>query len=343
MPDTLPDRLLVWYDRDARTLPWRGLTDPYAVWLSEVMLQQTTVAAVIPYFARFLARWPTVQSLAAAPTDAVMAEWAGLGYYARARNLIACAKLVTQWRNGRFPEDEAGLRQLPGVGDYTAAAIAAIAFGQKAVVVDGNVERVMTRLHAVQEPLPKAKPRLKQLAAALTPDLRAGDYAQAVMDLGATICTPRKPACGICPWQEPCEGRRLGIAERLPAKLEKPARPIRFGTAFWLTDSKGRVLLRRRPPQGLLGGMMEIPSTEWSETQPADPTAQAPITADWRALPGEVRHIFTHFQLNLRIMAAKAGPGGRPSGLWVELDRLGEHALPTVMRKLVRDALAKAY
>ncbi|CAA7622945.1 A/G-specific adenine glycosylase [Magnetospirillum sp. UT-4] len=341
--------LLAWYDRSARVLPWRArpgeTVDPYRVWLSEVMLQQTTVAAVAPYFLRFVERWPTIEALAAAPVDAVTGAWAGLGYYARARNLHACAKLVAEWRHGRFPEDEESLRKLPGIGDYTAAAIAAIAFGRKAVVVDGNVERVMARLFAVTDPLPGAKAHLKALAAALTPEVRPGDYAQAVMDLGATVCTPKSPACGICPWMEPCQARRLGIAAGLPAKAEKAPRPTRHGIAFWLIRPDGAVLLRRRPPHGLLGGMMEVPGTEWRDGLWSldEAAAHAPLAAEWRPLPGRVAHTFTHFHLELAVATAKAGPRAAARGIWCPLDNLGDQALPTLMRKVVRHALAKAY
>jgi A/G-specific adenine glycosylase len=342
--------LLRWYDRDRRLLPWRAapgeLADPYRVWLSEVMLQQTTVPAVVPYFEAFTRRWPRVGDLAAAPAEEVMAAWAGLGYYARARNLHACAKLVAEWRGGRFPDDEAALRQLPGVGEYTAAAIAAIAFGRRAVVVDGNVERVMARMFAVAEPLPGAKPRLKELAAVLTPDRRAGDYAQAVMDLGATICTPRSPACGICPWRESCRGLAGGVAEGLPARAAKAPRPTRRGIAFWITRPDGAVLLRRRPPKGLLGGMMEVPSTDWREAgwELGEAAAGAPLAlGGWRLLPGVVAHTFTHFHLELAVAAGRAPAQAAARGVWCPLDRLDEQALPTLMRKVARHALAKAY
>ena len=348
-PAALSQSLLAWYDRAGRTLPWRKKggekADPYHVWLSEVMLQQTTVAAVAPYFLRFVERWPTIATLAAAPTDDVMHAWAGLGYYARARNLHACAKVVAEWRGGTFPDTEEALRKLPGIGDYTAAAIAAIAFGQRAVVMDGNVERVMARLFAVSEPLPAAKPRLKALAASLTPDQRPGDYAQAVMDLGATLCTPRNPACGICPWMAACDGRKQGIEADLPTKLAKAERPTRHGVMFWTARKDGAVLLRRRPPQGLLGGMMEIPSTPWRESpwELDELTAEQPLPAPWRPLPGLVRHTFTHFHLELRLVAGKAGGNATPVGVWVALDKLGDHALPSVMNKVIRHALAKAY
>ena len=341
--------LLSWYDRHRRVLPWRALpgevADPYRVWLSEVMLQQTTVQAVAPYFTAFLARWPDVAALAAAPVEDVMLAWAGLGYYARARNLHACAKVVAEWRGGHFPDDQAGLRQLPGIGDYTAAAITAIAFGKPAVVVDGNVERVMARMYAVTQPLPAAKVELKRLAATLAPLARPGDYAQATMDLGATICTPTSPACGICPWMEACEGRRQGVAAQLPAKLARPERPTRRGIVFWTLAKDGAVLLRRRPPQGLLGGMMEVPSTTWrSENWGLEQAAaEAPLVAEWRLLSGQVRHTFTHFHLELNVAVGRAGPRAAPRGIWCPLDRLEDQALPTVMRKVVRHALAKAY
>lgn len=348
-PELLAGKLLAWYDRHRRVLPWRALPgqtpEPYHVWLSEVMLQQTTVAAVIPYFRNFLERWPHITDLAAAPLDDVLHAWAGLGYYARARNLHKCAQTVAAWRGGEFPDTEEALRKLPGIGDYTAAAIAAIAFGIPAVVMDGNVERVMARIFAVTEPLPAAKPQLKQLAARLTPRRRPGDYAQAVMDLGATVCTPRNPACGICPWMAHCEGRIAGIAESLPAKVEKGERPVRRGVAFWGVRKDGAVLIRRRPEVGLLGGMMEIPSTTWRPEgwTPEEAVADAPFDADWRPVPGVVRHTFTHFHLELTLLAGKTGSGRLARGLWCPLDKLGDYALPTVMKKVVKHALAKAY
>lgn len=346
----LATTLLDWYDRNARILPWRArngaIADPYHVWLSEVMLQQTTVQAVAPYFLRFLERWPTIMDLAEAPVEDVMHAWAGLGYYARARNLHQCAKVVAEWRGGHFPDDEDALRKLPGIGDYTAAAIAAIAFGRKATVMDGNVERVMARMFAVTQPLPGVKPTLKKLAAELTPEYRPGDYAQAVMDLGATVCTPRGPACGICPWMAVCAARHQGIEESLPAKIAKAERPTRHGIAFWTVRKDGAVLLRRRPPQGLLGGMMEIPSTPWREGGKwtlDEAGAEAPLSAQWRELPGMVRHTFTHFHLEMRLVAVRTGPNPLARGIWCPLDQLGDQALPTLMRKIVRHALAKAY
>lgn len=340
-----PDRLLAWYDRHRRRLPWRAepgaATDPYRVWLSEVMLQQTTVAAAGPYFESFTRRWPTVQDLAAADLDDVLHAWQGLGYYARARNLHRCAQTVAQESGGRFPESEEALRKLPGVGAYTAAAIAAIAFGRRAVVVDGNVERVMARLFAAEEPLPGAKKALYDLAARLTPERRPGDYAQAVMDLGATICTPRGPKCMLCPWADSCAGRE--VAQTLPRRSARPERPTRRGVAFWITRPDGAVLLRRRPEKGLLGGMIEIPSTAWREGDMPSPAAarkDAPLPAlDWRLLPGTVQHTFTHFHLEIAVLAGGVGRAAGQGAVWSHPDDFGERALPTVMKKIARHAL----
>ncbi|MGE4217947.1 MAG: A/G-specific adenine glycosylase [Alphaproteobacteria bacterium] len=340
---TLADRLLAWYDRHRRHLPWRSppgmRPDPYHVWLSEIMLQQTTVVAVAPYFQAFLERWPTVGALAAAPLDDVLHAWQGLGYYARARNLHKCAQVVAAAHGGAFPETEPGLRELPGIGRYTAAAIAAIAFGRRAVVVDGNVERVMARLFRVVEPLPDSKEALYALADRVTPDERPGDYAQAAMDLGATVCTPRKPRCMLCPWSADCAGR--DIAETLPAKRAKAAKPLRRGTAFWIVRADGAVLLRRRPESGLLGGMMEVPSTDWLPAPLSeDPTAAAPLRArHWHSLPGVVRHGFTHFDLELTVMAGRSDAAAPLGCLWCLPDRFGGQALPTVMKKVVAHVL----
>jgi A/G-specific adenine glycosylase len=325
-------RLLHWYDTAARDMPWRvgpiaraagQRPDPYRTWLSEVMLQQTTVAAVKAYFTRFTALWPSVADLAAAADGDVMAEWAGLGYYARARNLLACARAVMRDHAGVFPGTVEGLLTLPGIGPYTAAAIAAIAFDQPAVVVDGNVERVMARLYAVQTPLPPAKPDLIAHAASNTPNHRPGDYAQAVMDLGATICTPRNPACGICPLLGLCAAQTQGIAADLPRKLAKPEKPTRAGRVWVARRPDGAILLERRPERGLLGGMLAFPGDAWDGA-----AAGAPFEADWQAV-GEVRHTFTHFHLVLQVLTttATANPNRgeylhpRPSDL------------PTLMRK----------
>jgi A/G-specific adenine glycosylase len=326
--------LLPWYDRHARDLPWRippgsgQRPDPYRVWLSEVMLQQTTVAAVAGYFRRFTDRWPTVAALAAAPEAEVMAAWAGLGYYARARNLIACARAVAA--AGGFPDTEEELRALPGIGRYTAAAVAAIAFGRVAVVVDGNVERVMARLHAIETPLPGAKAELTALAAAHTPAARPGDYAQAVMDLGATICTPRRPACGICPLRGACAAEAAGIAEGLPRKAPEALRPLRRGIAYVARDAAGAVLLERRPDSGLLGGMLGWPTTDWT----AAPTEAPPLPAVWTDPGAEVRHIFTHFELRLAVRVARVEAGAEAArGEWVPAPAFRPASLPTVMRK----------
>lgn len=343
-----PDKLLAWYDGNRRRMPWRAAdgeaVDPYRVWLSEVMLQQTTVATVGPYFLSFVARWPTVESLAAAPLDDVLHAWQGLGYYARARNLHRCAIRVAGDLAGKFPDNEADLRQLPGVGAYTAAAVAAIAFGRRAVVVDGNVERVMARLFAARETLPGVKKKLYDLAASLTPVSRAGDYAQAVMDLGATVCTPRGPKCLLCPWKGNCAGR--DEAEGLPRRAPKPERPTRRGVAFWIVRPDGSAMLRRRPEKGLLGGMIEVPSTEWREgSLPsfAEARKAAPLPAlDWRELPAVVTHTFTHFRLELRVVAGHVGRKAGPEFLWRHPDEFGGLALPTVMKKVVRHALKYA-
>ncbi|MBX6323894.1 MAG: A/G-specific adenine glycosylase, partial [Rhodospirillaceae bacterium] len=333
-------------DRPGRAPPGAA-PDPYRVWLSEIMLQQTTVAAVGPYFGDFLARWPTVEALAAAPLDEVLHAWAGLGYYARARNLHRCARAVVAEHGGRFPDDEEALRRLPGIGAYTAAAIAAIAFDRPAVAVDGNVERVVARLHAVEQALPAAKPALRRLAAGLAPKSRHGDFAQAMMDLGATICTPRRPRCLLCPWAAECRAHALGREEAFPARTARADKPLRRGVAFWAVRGDGAILLRRRPEQGLLGGMIEVPSTEWRAEAwtAAEARRAAPFSARWRRLDGVVRHGFTHFDLELEVLAAAVPAGavrGLPGAIWSPPERLSEHALPSLMRKVVRHALTKA-
>lgn len=321
--------LLDWYDRHARILPWRvapggGSADPYRVWLSEVMLQQTTVAAVKAYFERFTTLWPKIEDLAAADDGAIMAEWAGLGYYARARNLAACARAVAA--RGAFPDTRDGLLALPGIGPYTAAAIAAIAFDRAETVVDGNVERVVSRLFAVEEPMPRAKAQLRDLAATLTPDQRPGDFAQAMMDLGATICTPRSPACGICPLMADCRARALGIAAQLPRKEPKKPKPHRTGTA-WVGFTNGAVLLERRLAKGLLGGTLAFPSSGWDGS-----SLSPPADASWREI-GTVRHVFTHFTLDLTVATAPLGTPPQRGEL-TPLDDFDANALPGLMRKV---------
>jgi A/G-specific adenine glycosylase len=305
--------------------------DPYRVWLSEVMLQQTTVAAVKAYFLRFTALWPDVTALSVAEDGAVMGTWAGLGYYARARNLLKCARVVAEEHGGRFPETREGLMALPGIGPYTAAAIAAIAFDRPEVVVDGNVERVMARLHDIRTPLPRAKPELTEAAARLTPAVRPGDYAQAVMDLGATICTPRAPACGLCPWCEPCAARAAGVAETLPARLPKVPKPVRIGHAYVARRGDGAWLLERRPDAGLLGGMLGWPGSDWGEA----PEPAPPVEAAWREIGAQARHTFTHFHLRLRVHVAIVGPEAVPErGTFMPQTAFRPASLPTVMRKV---------
>jgi A/G-specific adenine glycosylase len=344
--------LLAWYDRHRRVLPWRALPgerpDPYRVWLSEIMLQQTTVRTVAPYFERFVRRWPTVHALAAATLDDVLKLWAGLGYYARARHLHACAKTVVAQKRGRFPQSEAELAKLPGVGTYTAAAIAAIAFDARAIAIDGNAERVLARFFALESELPGAKPRLRKLAQSLLPASRSGDFAQALMDLGATVCTPRKPACALCPWMQDCRARARGDPQTFPRKAPRRTGDLRRGAAFVLLRADGAILVRTRPGKGLLGGMTEVPSSAWTTDFPiTDAVACAPRLArrkpDWRRLPGVVTHTFTHFPLELTVYIAsvdaqtRAAPGTR----WVAISDLAGEALPTVMRKVVAHALGR--
>jgi A/G-specific adenine glycosylase len=338
--------VLAWYERNRRDLPWRArpgeMPDPYRVWLSEVMLQQTTVAVAGRYFAAFLARWPALENLAEASLDEVLAAWAGLGYYARARNLHACARMVVAEHGGRIPQSIAELGELPGIGRYTAAAIAAIAFDVPAAAVDGNVERVVARLEGIATPLPDAKPLIARAAATLVPRERPGDFAQAMMDLGALICTPRRPDCRACPLVDRCVGFRSGAPERLPVKRRRGDKPKRFGACFFAERGDGAVLLRRREERGLLGGMLEFPSTEWGPAPPSDPLAAAPLSASWRALPGQVEHSFTHFDLVLTVQAARVGTAvasSDPTWRWIALSALDRAALPSVMRKVAAHAL----
>lgn len=336
----LSSNLLEWYDVHARPMPWRtppaekkaGVQpDPYRIWLSEVMLQQTTVAAVKDYFNRFTTRWPTVVSLAAADDGDVMGEWAGLGYYARARNLLKCARVITDEHSGIFPDDHATLLTLPGIGPYTAAAISSIAFDLRHVVVDGNVERVMSRLYDIHAPLPASKLELTAKAEHLTPNQRTGDYAQAVMDLGATICTPKSPACGICPWHEPCKARKAGTAPDLPKKTPKKPKPIRHGTVYLGRRSDGAWLLERRPNKGLLGGMLGWPGSDWIDVTTPRPIGTPPTPADWKTEEGEVRHTFTHFHLLLTVMSATIESNEQL--LFLGHNDFRPSDLPTVMRK----------
>jgi A/G-specific adenine glycosylase len=337
--------LLAWYDRHRRKLPWRAENgekpDPYHVWLSEIMLQQTTVKAVGPYYGRFLSRWPSIAELAAERLEEVLKLWAGLGYYARARNLHACARAVVQNHGGRFPQTETDLLTLPGIGAYTAAAIAAIAFGRKATPVDGNIERVMARLHAVEEPLPASKPAIRAHAASMTPDDRAGDFAQALMDLGATICTPKKPACSLCPWREPCVARKRGDQDTFPRKIPKAEGKLRRGAAFVVTRTDGALLARTRPDKGLLAKMTEVPTTDWTHHfDEAQALRHAPIKAQWRRVPGVVNHIFTHFPLELTVYRARVPNSTRaPDGMrWIAADEIDGEAFPNVMRKVIAHA-----
>lgn len=338
------DELLEWYDRHARILPWRvspqcragGVNpDPYQVWLSEIMLQQTTVATVKSYFEKFTKKWPTVSDLASAQDDDVMGEWAGLGYYARARNLLKCARAVVKL-GGTFPESRDALQKLPGIGPYTSSAIAAIAYDQPETVVDGNVERVISRVFAIEEPLPDTKPEITRLASTLTPLSRAGDYAQAIMDLGATICTPKSPACGICPWRSGCVACDLSIQHDLPKKKPKVPKPTRLGTAYVARTKSGHWLMERRPEKGLLGGMMGWPGGEWSEA----PKSKPPLKANWQNSSVEVRHTFTHFHLKLSVETAEVELSDAPdSYMLIAGSDFSPASLPTVMRKVFDAAL----
>jgi A/G-specific adenine glycosylase len=350
-----PADLLAWYDRHRRVLPWRAQAaeraDPYAVWLSEIMLQQTTVKTVAPYYVRFLERWPTVAALAASTLDDVLRAWAGLGYYARARNLHACARAVVERHGGIFPDSLEALRALPGIGDYTAAAVAAIAFDGAAVPVDGNVERVVSRLFAVEQQLPAAKPAIKRLATSLLPARRAGDFAQALMDLGASLCSPKRPACALCPWNAACVARVLGRQEEFPRKAAKREGKLRRGAAFVALRADGCVLLRQRPEKGLLGSMTEVPGSGWShDFDVASALDAAPRLgkAKWRRLPGMVTHVFTHFPLELDVFVARLPRATRPptgsqwmGARWVKIAELPGEALPNVMRKVLAHALNK--
>ena len=350
-PARLAAALLRWYDRGHRSFVWRTASDetpdPYRVWLAEVMLQQTQAATMAPYFRAFLDRWPTLEDLAQADQDALLHAWQGLGYYSRARNLLRTAKIVAGEMGGRFPEEAAELLALPGIGPYSAAAIAAIAFEKPATVVDGNVERVIARLFAISDPLPKAKKQIRDCAATLTPKRRPGDYAHAIMELGGTLCRPVRPDCSHCPWAFACEAHARGLEGELPKRVRRQPRPTRHGVVFWLRRGDGAVLLRRRPEKGLLGGMMEFPSTEWrSEIWAAEEAwSHAPMPAaklvSRASLPGGVRHDFSHFRLELCVVMADvmAAPKG---AVWCLPDRFGEHALPSAMGKVIRHVADQA-
>ena len=351
-PQGVAERLLGWYDRHHRDLPWRTTPaqaaagqrpDPYRVWLSEIMLQQTTVEAVKPYFRDFLARWPSVADLAAADDADIMKAWAGLGYYARARNLLACARAVVERHGGRFPSQLEALLALPGIGGYTAAAVAAIAFNRPEAVVDGNVERVTTRLLAIRTPLPAAKPAIRDAVAAMLPATRPGDFAQAMMDLGATICTPRRPACFVCPLNADCVGLAEGDPELLPLKAPKTDKPLRRGAAFVAVRPDGAILMRRRPPSGLLGGMSEVPTTAWSARVDGDvSTDAAPFGGQWKKA-GSIGHVFTHFALELTVYRCDCAGTETPADHWWSMpDDIAGEALPTVMKKVVEAALPGA-
>lgn len=333
--------LLAWYDVHARELPWRAppgaaLPDPYRVWLSEVMLQQTTVAAVKPYFERFTDRWPDIFALAAAPDEDIMAAWAGLGYYSRARNLVKCARVVAEL--GSFPETEDELLKLPGLGAYTAAAIAAIAFGQRAVVVDANVERVVCRLFAIEQPLPGSRKQIRIDTASITPDQRAGDFAQAMMDLGSNICTPREPKCLLCPLRAHCQAQKTGDPARLPVKPVKKAKPVRHGTAFWI-EHDGKIWLETRAGTGMLGGMRSLPDDGWHSG--GDGSGNPPYAAEWQDA-GAVRHTFTHFSLELSVKSALiAAADINRSGEWWPINQIESAGLPTLFAKAARLVLAR--
>lgn len=347
-PKSVSGPLLRWYDKHRRQLPWRAApgktADPYHVWLSEIMLQQTTVITVGPYYRSFLSRWPDVRALAVAELDDVLHAWQGLGYYARARNLHKCARLVANEYGGKFPNTEKGLRELPGIGAYTAAAVAAIAFGRPTVPVDGNIERVMARLHAVADPLPGSKGQLAELARCYGVKARPGDFAQALMDLGATICTPRNPTCALCPVGKYCDARSTGAPDDFPKRLPKGTKPTRKGIVYWVEDPSGRIFLRRRAEQGLLGGMMEFPSTAWGDQSPSFAAAkrEAPVGQAWHRVPGIVEHTFTHFHLELSVIRGRGESRTEDNGVWIAVEEFKDLALPTLMKKVaghVLDAL----
>lgn len=351
-PARLRANLLSYYDDEGRTLPWRirpkdresgVIADPYAVWLSEIMCQQTTIAAVIPYWKTFLAKWPTVNDLAAAPRDHVLAAWAGLGYYARARNLHTCAMIIAHEFGGVFPQNEAALLKLPGIGAYTAAAIASICYNEPVNVVDGNVERVISRLYRVQKPLPSGRAELRKLAGGLADPDRPGDYAQALMDLGSQICKPKNPSCDRCPWRCDCDACANNCMEDYPRKTAKKERPKRYGAVFFLEDA-GKILLRRRPDKGLLGGMMELPGTQWEACKHSADIylSHAPAPRNWQQTTSPIEHVFSHFTLHLDVFMAQGSvdeTSNTEDAIWADLDALENYALPSLMHKAIRAAL----
>lgn len=338
----LQQQLLDWFDRHQRVMPWRAVKgkrpNPYHVWLSEIMLQQTTVVTVGPYFLKFIGKWPTVQDLAAAKLDDVLAAWAGLGYYARARNLHKCAVAVAEKCGGKFPRDVDGLLELPGIGPYTAAAVSSIAFDQPAVAVDGNVERVVSRFFAIEEPLPLSKPAIRAGAAKLAAgNDRPGDFTQAFMELGATVCTPRKPKCTLCPWLDDCAGRKAGIQEELPRKLPKSVKPVRYGKVYWINNSKGEFLIHKRTGQGLYEGMYQLPTTDWVTDKKAAASLPPPVKITrLQQLGAEVRHSFTHFDLVLDIWVGDTKNAALVQPVWITAKKLDDYALPTLMKKAIR-------
>lgn len=338
----LQQQLLDWFDRHQRVMPWRAVKgkrpNPYHVWLSEIMLQQTTVVTVGPYFLKFIGKWPTVQDLAAAKLDDVLAAWAGLGYYARARNLHKCAVAVAEKCGGKFPRDVDGLLELPGIGPYTAAAVSSIAFDQSAVAVDGNVERVVSRFFAIEEPLPLSKPAIREGAAKLAAgNDRPGDFTQAFMELGATVCTPRKPKCTHCPWRDDCAGRKAGIQEELPRKLPKSVKPVRYGKVYWINNAKGEFLIHKRIGQGLYEGMYQLPTTDWVTDKKAAASLPPPVKITrLQQLGAEVRHSFTHFDLVLDIWVGDTKNAALAQPVWITAKKLDDYALPTLMKKAIR-------
>lgn len=340
---SLTTKLIHWYDKFGRDLPWRrlpgGTPDVYRVWLSEIMLQQTMVRTVRPYYDLFLQRWPTVEALAEANIDEILTAWSGLGYYARARNLHKCAQMIVERGNG-FPRTVDEWLVLPGIGPYTAAAIAAIAFNQPVMAVDGNVERVIARLYGIEKPLPSARSEIFERGSRLIPASRPGDFLQALMDLGATICTPKKTECHSCPWSDECKALRIGKVQELPRKTPRQRKSLRYALAFWITDNEGHVFLRRRSETGLLGGMMEIPSTPWTDKPWTleEAIRQAPVAMKWTQIPGMVQHKFSHFDIEFGILTAHS-KRARPKvegGEWYRVSELSQHPLPTLMRKIVR-------